>query len=79
MDLIISSRVVTSQLRGRSHQLMMTSRLSWGPARVADYATVTRFGPKVGQIGPKWVKSGNFFRSDSVHFGSVSQNVLNLI
>ena len=41
--------------------------------------TVTRFRPEVGQIGPKWDKFGNVFRSDSVHFGSVSQNVLNLI
>ena len=32
---------------------------------------MTRFGPKVGQIGPKWDKFGNFFRSDSVHFDSV--------
>ena len=38
-----------------------------------------RFGPKVGQISSKWGKSWIFFRSDSVHFGSVSQNVLNLI
>ena len=28
------------------------------------------FGLKVGQIGPKWDKSKDFFRSDSVHFGS---------
>ena len=26
---------------------------------------------KLGQIGPKWDKSGIFFRSDSVHFDSV--------
>ena len=38
-----------------------------------------RFGFKVGQIRPKWDKSGNIFRSDSVHFGSSSRNVLNLI
>ena len=30
---------------------------------------VTRFRPKVGQIDPKWDKSGDFFRLDSVHFG----------
>ena len=36
-----------------------------------------RFGPKVGQIGPKWDKSGTFSDQISVHFGSPSQNVLN--
>ena len=30
-------------------------------------ATVTRFGPKVGQIGPKWEKSGAFSDQNSVH------------
>ena len=28
--------------------------------------TVTRFGPKVGQIGPKWDKSGKF--SDQIQY-----------
>ena len=38
---------------------------------------LTRFGPKVGQIDPKWDKSGIFFSDHiSVHFGSVSQNIL---
>ena len=36
---------------------------------------LNRFGPKVGQIGPKLDNSGYFFRSDSVpdlpHFGSI--------
>ena len=27
---------------------------------------VSRFEPEVGQIGPKWDKSGELFRSDSV-------------
>ena len=34
---------------------------------------VVRFGPKVGQIDPKWDKSGKFFRSDSVHLARLSQ------
>ena len=34
-----------------------------------------RFGPKVGQIAPKWDKSGTFSDQISVHFG-LSQNVL---
>ena len=38
-----------------------------------------RFGPKVCQIGPKIGQIRDFFRSDSVHFGAPSQNVLNLI
>ena len=32
------------------------------------HTPVTRFGPKVGKIDPKWDKSGDIFRSDSVHF-----------
>ena len=28
--------------------------------------TVTKFGPKVGQIGPKWDKSGKF--SDQIQY-----------
>ena len=35
-----------------------------------------RFGYKVGQIRPKWDKSGTFSDQISVHFGSASQNVL---
>ena len=35
-----------------------------------------KFGPKVGQIGPKWDKSGTFPDQISVHFGSVRQNIL---
>ena len=35
-----------------------------------------RFGPKVGQISLKWAKSGDFFKSDSVHFGSPSEATL---
>ena len=36
-----------------------------------------RVGPKFGQIGPIWDKSGAFFfRSVSVYFDSPSQNVL---
>ena len=31
---------------------------------------VTRFGPKMGQIGPKWDKSGTFSDQISVHFGA---------
>ena len=38
-----------------------------------------RFGPKVGQISHKLDKSGTFSDQISVHFGSVSQNVLTLI
>ena len=30
-----------------------------------------RFGPKKGQIGTKWDKSGTFEDNFSVHFGSV--------
>ena len=32
----------------------------------AVFATVTRFGPKVGQFGPKWDKSGKF--SDQIQY-----------
>ena len=36
-----------------------------------------RFGPKVGQFGPKWEKSGTFFRSDfGIYFGSWNKNLL---
>ena len=31
---------------------------------------VIRFGPKIGQIGPKWDKSGTFTDQISVHFGA---------
>ena len=31
-----------------------------------------KFGQKVGQISPKWVKSGTFEDKFSVHFGSAS-------
>ena len=34
---------------------------------------VTRFGPKMGQIGPKWEKSGSFSDQISVHFGADPQ------
>ena len=37
---------------------------------------VTRFRPKEAHIGPKWDKSGTFSDQTSVHFGSLSQNVL---
>ena len=37
---------------------------------------IARFGPKVGQIGPKWEKSGTFSDQISVHFGALRQNVL---
>jgi len=37
---------------------------------------VARFGPKVGQIGPRSYKSGTFSDRISVHFGSGGQNVL---
>ena len=42
--------------------------------------TVTRFGPKVGQIGPKWDKSGKFsyqiqyILANLTHFGAKSGN-----
>ena len=35
-----------------------------------------RFGYKVVQIGPKWDKSGAFFRSDFSAFGAPAPNVL---
>ena len=31
---------------------------------------VTKLGPKMGQIGPKWDKSGTFSDQISVHFGA---------
>ena len=37
---------------------------------------LTRFGPKVGQIVPKWNKSKTFSDQISVHFESASQSVL---
>ena len=33
----------------------------------------------LARIGPKWDKSVEFSRPDSLYFGSVSQNVLNLV
>ena len=36
-------------------------------------------GQSWGQIVPKWDKTGDFLRSETVHFGSPSQNILNLI
>ena len=36
---------------------------------------MTRFRPKMGQIGPKWDKSGTSSDQDLVNFGA-SQNVL---
>ena len=38
-----------------------------------------RFLPKVGRISPKWDNSRHFFRSDSLHFCSMIQNVMNFI
>ena len=38
----------------------------------ASSAADIRFGLKVGQVGSKWDNSGDFSRSDSVHFDSVS-------
>ena len=35
-----------------------------------------RFGRKVGQIGPKWDKSGDCFRWDSVHFAKYTESYL---
>ena len=37
-----------------------------------------RLGPKVSQESPQMGQIRGFFRSDSVHFGSPSQNVLNM-
>ena len=50
---------------------------------VVSFATfqtrVTRFGPKVGQTDPNGTNLELFSANSSVHFGSVSENVLNLI
>ena len=43
-------------------------------SEIDDSCEVTRFGPKIGQIGSKWDKSGTFSHQISVHFG---QNLLN--
>ena len=40
---------------------------------------VARFWPKVGHIGTKWDKSETFEVNLSVHYGSLSQNVLKII
>ena len=37
-----------------------------GMRSVGEVSTVTRFGPKVGQIGPKWDNSGKF--SDQIQY-----------
>ena len=34
--------------------------VSFRPLHVDSFSWVTRFGPKMGQIGPKWDKSGTF-------------------
>ena len=58
--------------------------------QVTKLDTGVEFKPDVGQISPKSDKSGtfydqfqniwfNFLRTVSVHFGSISQNVLKLI
>ena len=39
-------------------------------------STVTGFGPKMGQIGPKWDKSGTFSDQISVHFGTAAPKLL---
>ena len=52
--IIIRLRINTLHTRGR---LFTLARLP---------STVTRFGPKVGQIGPKWDKSGKF--SDQIQY-----------
>ena len=66
------------QLQGQVPLQGQVQGLRAGQFLFGDITNV-RLGPKVGHIGPKVDKSGFFFRSDSVHFGSVSQNVLNLI
>ena len=40
---------------------------------------MARFGPKVGQIGPKWDKSGTFSDQISVHFNSKSSKSQDLL
>ena len=40
---------------------------------------MTRFGPKMGQIGPKWVKSGTFSDQISLHFGAAPNDVYDCI
>ena len=37
-----------------------------------------RLGPIFGHIGNKWDKSGIFFRSDPLHFGSVTPDLSHL-
>ena len=44
------------------------------------FVTMSRnvtYGRKMGQISPKWDKSGTFSNQNSVHFRLPSQNVLN--
>ena len=42
----------------------------------ASSAADIRFGLKVGQVGSKWDNSGDFSRSDSVHFDSVRSGLV---
>ena len=72
---LISQDVINKQMTWRaldSHILI---------ARIVDhlYARMLGFATNWVRLAQKWDKSGEFFRSDSVHFGSESQNVLNLI
>ena len=59
-------------------RLLLTTSVLCGDCIEWIWNTVTSFGPKVGQIGPKWDKSETFSAHNSVHFGSVSENVLKL-
>ena len=68
---------VVSHARGDSHLLLFLCpsfdikvRLTY----CAYHVELVRFGPDVGQIGPKWDNSGTFSDQISVHFGFQSRN-----
>ena len=61
---------------GDRANLVKLVTLGKSQSRAPHQVTNRRFGLKVGQIGPKWDKSGIFSDQNSLHFGSVRESVL---
>ena len=58
---------------------MQTHEATWAGRPINGDQGWKKMASKLGQIGPKWDKSGIFSDQVSVYFASVSQNVLKLI
>ena len=68
-DVLLFRRIVDNQSGGR-HLANASDLETYDDVIRGEECKSFRFGPKVGQTGPKWNKYGNFSDQISVHFGA---------